>query len=71
MTFNEFFNNYDIKFHVYTDGRPGRMNYSKVLDDMYLRYTKEQALAMVAEYYDHADEIFNSVPNYLDEPKKI
>ena len=67
MTFSEFFNKYDIKFHIGSDGQPGRLNYLKILDDMYLRLTKEQALAMVADYYDHANEIFNSTPNYLDQ----
>ena len=67
MTFSEFFNKYDIKFHMDSEKQPGRATYSRVLDNMYLRMTKEQALQMVAEYYDHADEIFNSIPNYLDE----
>ena len=67
MTFSEFFNKYDIKFHIGSDGQPGRLDYHKVLDNMYLRLTKEQALAMVEDYYNHADEIFNSIPNYLDQ----
>jgi hypothetical protein len=67
MTFSEYFNKYGIKFHIDSDGKPGRATYSRVLDHMYLSFTKEQALKMVAEYYDHADEIFNSIPNYLDE----
>lgn len=67
MTYSEFFNKYGVECYIDTDGKPGRMLYMRVLDDMYLCYTKEQALAMVAEYYDHADEIFNSTPNYLDQ----
>lgn len=67
MTFSEFFNKYNIKFHIGSDGQPGRLDYRKVLDDMYLTMTKEQAMQMVSDYYDHADEIFNSVPNYLDQ----
>lgn len=67
MTFSEFFNKYNIKFHIDYDNHPGRATYSRVLDHMYLTMTKEQALQMVAEYYDNADDIFNSVPNYLDE----
>lgn len=67
MTFSEFFNKYNVKFHIGSDGQPGRLDYRKVLDDMYLTMTKEQAMQMVSEYYDNADEIFNSVPNYLDQ----
>lgn len=67
MTFSEFFNKYNVKFHIGSDGQPGRLDYRKVLDNMYLTMTKEQAMQMVSEYYDNADEIFNSVPNYLDQ----
>ena len=67
MTFSEFFNKYNVKFHIGSDGQPGRLDYRKVLDHMYLTMTKEQAMQMVSEYYDNADEIFNSVPNYLDQ----
>ena len=31
-----------------------------LLDEIYLRYTKEQAIGIIRDYYDSADEIYNS-----------
>jgi len=31
-----------------------------VMDDFYLRYTREQALQLLKMYYDNADDIWNS-----------
>jgi len=31
-----------------------------LLDEIYLRYTKEQAIGIIRDYYDNADEIYNS-----------
>ena len=70
MTYNEFFEKYKVEFFV--DGeRPGRANYIKVLDDIYCTLTREQAIQLMKDYYDNADDIFNAVPNYIDEVTKI
>lgn len=31
-----------------------------LLDDLYLRYTRQQAVRIVGDYYDSADEIYNT-----------
>lgn len=64
MTYSEFYNKYGINFAM-DSHRPGRISYNKVLDDMYCSLTREQAVQMVKDYYDHADEIFNTATNYI------
>lgn len=54
MTLDAFIEKWAIKDKLIDDFR-----LMDVLDILYLEYTKEQVLEMVAEYYDHADEIYN------------
>ena len=32
------------------------------LDSLYLEFTKEQVIGIVSDYYDNADDIYNSMP---------
>lgn len=54
MTLDAFIEKWAIKDTLIDD-----LKLMDVLDILYLEYTKEQVLEMVAEYYDHADEIYN------------
>ena len=58
MTAQEFLDKWSINEKLLVDFNIG--NVLKVLDFLYLGYTKEQVIALVSEYYDHADEIYNS-----------
>lgn len=37
--------------------------FATAFDDIYLRFTKQQALAIVSDLYDHADDLYNEVKN--------
>ena len=54
MTLDEFIDKWALSDKLVDDFR-----IIDVFDILYLEYTKEQVLEMVAEYYDHADEIYN------------
>ena len=57
MTEQEFIDKYGLKFEDETE----RAAFMHVMDDLYLRYTKEQVLEMIADFYGHADDIFNDI----------
>lgn len=37
------------------------IDYLGVLDNFYLKYTREQVIELVNDFYDNADDIFNSI----------
>ena len=55
MTQDEFKNQYGLKFRDDIE----ETSFFNILDDLYLCYTKEQVIAIVEMFYDHADEIYN------------
>ena len=43
-----------------------------LLDELYLRYTRQQAVGIVTDYYDNADEIYNTKEkNTLDKEEEV
>lgn len=36
-----------------------QQSFFRILDDLYLNFTKEQVINIVSDYYDNADDIFN------------
>lgn len=51
MTEKEFLNKYHLKDSTTAIA---------VLDDIYLRFTRDQALELMLDFYTNADEIYNS-----------
>lgn len=51
MTEKEFLNKYNLKDPIAAIA---------VLDDIYLRFTRDQALALMSDFYNNADKIYNS-----------
>ena len=41
-----------------------------LLDELYLRYTRQQAIGIVGDYYDNADEIYNTKEEETVDNKK-
>lgn len=66
MTAKEFTLKYNINWHdILSD------EFFKLLDILYLDFTKEQSMTMLSDFYDHADEIYNSLhENKVDKSKK-
>ena len=56
MNFEEFCAKYDLDAELLDD-----LGLIDVLDDLYLKYTEEQLVHMVMDYYENADEIQNSI----------
>lgn len=60
MDFKEFFAKYNISARDEDEARD-LTGFLFVMDYIYGAMTKEQALALMADYYDNADEIYNSI----------
>lgn len=66
MTAKEFELKYKINWHDILSDEA-----FKFLDMLYLTYTKEQIQDMMDTFYEHADEIYNSLhENLVDKDKK-
>lgn len=61
MTKKEFFQKYKIHF----EDTISEMSFLMSLDNLYVQFPKEQVLQIVSDFYDSADEIFNSYKEEL------
>lgn len=61
MTKEEFFQKYKIHF----EDTISEMSFLMSLDNLYVQFPKEQVLQIVSDFYDNADEIFNSYKEEL------
>lgn len=68
MNLKEFFEKFYVPVDV-EDTQASRFDYINVLDDIYCRFTKEEALELVLTYYDNADEIYSDVLSNTQEGK--
>lgn len=74
MTYKDFINKHNIKNNLFN------INFQedliKVLDMLYINYTKEQIVDLINDYYDNADNIvatlsFDYIEKYIDENKNM
>ncbi len=63
MTKKEFFEKYNIHF----ENASSELIFLISLDNLYVQFTKEQVLEIIADYYDHANDIFNDTKEILME----
>ena len=61
MTKDEFIEKYNLKF----DNKLDELLFISYLDKLYLEFTREQAIAIVADFYDNADNIFNDMKEQI------
>jgi hypothetical protein len=57
------------KYHLMKDGYCSIMDITSfmvIMQYLYLTNTKEQMLKIAADYYDHADEIYNSAQAFKE-----
>lgn len=66
MTQKEFEEKYGLKFKDAID----EVLFFSVLDDLYLKFTKEQVIDMMTVFYDNADDIFNDIKQRFEEGLK-
>ena len=57
MNWREFLNKHDLER---VDSRE-LAGFMSVMDYLYTSKTKEQTITLMADFYDHADDIFNSI----------
>ena len=66
MTQKEFEEKYGLKFKDTIE----EVLFFSVLDDLYLKFTKEQVIDMISVFYDNADDIFNDIKQRFEENLK-
>lgn len=66
MTQKEFEEKYGLKFKDSID----EALFFSVLDDLYLKFPKEQVIDIIIAFYDNADEIFNDIKQRFEEDLK-
>lgn len=66
MTQKEFEEKYGLKFKDSID----EALFFSVLDDLYLKFPKEQVIDMITAFYDNADNIFNDIKQRFEEDLK-
>ena len=63
MTQKEFEEKYGLKFKDTID----EVLFFSVLDDLYLKFPKEQVIDMISVFYDNANDIFNDIKQRFEE----
>lgn len=66
MTQKEFEEKYGLQFKDTID----EILFFSVLDDLYLKFPKEQVIDMISVFYDNADNIFNDIKQRFEESLK-
>ena len=66
MTQKEFEEKYGMKFKDTID----EVLFFSVLDDLYLKFQKEQVIDMISVFYDNANDIFNDIKQRFEEDLK-